>query len=130
MKILMVNKFLHPNGGSETYMFQLGDYLLSKGHKVQYFGMEHQDRCAGNAINVYTTNMDFHKGPIWSKIAYPIKTIYNFEAAKKISLVLEAFQPDVVHLNNFTYQLTPSIILSVVKWRRTSHRRGWDDQEL
>ena len=24
MKILMVNKFLYPNGGSETYIFKLG----------------------------------------------------------------------------------------------------------
>ena len=27
MKILMINKFLYPNGGSETYIFKLGDYL-------------------------------------------------------------------------------------------------------
>ena len=27
MKVLMVNKFLYPNGGSETYVFKLGKYL-------------------------------------------------------------------------------------------------------
>ena len=27
MKILLINKFLHPNGGSETYIFKLGEYL-------------------------------------------------------------------------------------------------------
>ena len=27
MKILMINKFLYPNGGSETYMFELGKQL-------------------------------------------------------------------------------------------------------
>ena len=27
MKILMINKFLYPNGGSETYMFELGIIL-------------------------------------------------------------------------------------------------------
>ena len=42
MKILMVNKFLYPNGGSETYIFQLGKELVKMGHKVEYFGMEHQ----------------------------------------------------------------------------------------
>ena len=45
MKILMVNKFLHPNGGAETYIFKLGEFLASKGHEVQYFGMEHEGRC-------------------------------------------------------------------------------------
>ena len=50
----MINKFLHPNGGSETYIFKLGEYLMSQGHEVQYFGMEHEGRCVGNRVNVYT----------------------------------------------------------------------------
>jgi len=118
MKILMVNKFLYPNGGSETYIFKLGEYLISRGHEVQYFGMEHEGRCVGNAVNAYTSDMDFHGGSKLSKITYPIKTIYSSEARKKIRLVLDNFQPDVVHLNNFTYQLTPSVILETVKWRK------------
>ena len=47
MKILMINKFLYPNGGSETYMFGLGQQLEKMGHEVQYFGMEHEGRCVG-----------------------------------------------------------------------------------
>jgi len=120
MKILIVNKFLYPNGGAETYIFKLGDYLKSQGHEVQYFGMEHGQRRVGNNANAYTNNMDFHKGPKWSKLAYPIKIIYSSEARKKIRQVLDDFQPDVVHLNNFNYQLTPSIILEVRKWSRKS----------
>ena len=122
MKILMVNKFLHPNGGSETYIFKLGDYLLSQGHSVQYFGMEHEGRCVGNRAEAYTSDMDFHGGSIFSKLTYPIKTIYSAEARRKIRLVLDDFQPDVVHLNNFTYQLTPSVIVEVIKWRKETGR--------
>ncbi|MBR1531654.1 MAG: glycosyltransferase family 1 protein, partial [Eubacterium sp.] len=62
MKILMVNKFLHPNGGSETYIFKLGEQLTKLGHEVQYFGMEHEGRCVGNAAEQYTEDMDFHGG--------------------------------------------------------------------
>ncbi|WP_051545388.1 glycosyltransferase [Butyrivibrio sp. MC2021] len=118
MKILMVNKFLHPNGGSETYIFKLGDALKALGHEVQYFGMEHEGRCVSNNVGAYTSDMDFHGGSKLSKLTYPVKTIYSREARKKIRLVLEDFQPDVVHLNNFNYQLTPSVILEVVKWRK------------
>ena len=39
MKILMVNKFLYPRGGSESYMLKLGEYLQLAGHEVEYFGM-------------------------------------------------------------------------------------------
>lgn len=112
----MVNKFLYPNGGSETYIFKLGDYLEDNGHEVEYFGMEHEGRCVGNRVEAYTSDMDFHGGSKLSKITYPIKTIYSGEARKKIRLVLDDFKPDVVHLNNFNYQLTPSIILEVRKW--------------
>ena len=123
MKILMVNKFLYPNGGSETYIFKLGQYLQSRGHGVQYFGMEHEGRIVGNRVNAYTSNMDFHGGSKLSKLTYPIRTIYSSEARKKIRLVLEDFQPDVCHLNNFNFQLTPSIILEIRKWeRQTGHK--------
>ncbi len=122
MKVLMVNKFLYPNGGSETYIFKLGEALMAKGHEVEYFGMEHEGRCVGNRVNAYTSDMDFHNADKLEKITYPLKTIYSKDARKKIRLVLDDFKPDVVHLNNFNYQLTPSIILEVVKWRKeTSH---------
>ncbi len=122
MKILMVNKFLYPNGGSETYMFTLGEQLTKVGHEVQYFGMEHEGRVVGNRVNAYTSDMNFHGGSKLAKLTYPLKTIYSGEARKKLRLVLEDFQPDVVHLNNFNYQLTPSVILEVEAWRKQTGR--------
>lgn len=119
----MVNKFLFPNGGSETYIFKLGEYLLSQGHEVQYFGMEHAGRIVGNRVGAYTSDMDFHGGSKLAKLTYPIKTIYSHEARKKIRLVLDDFQPDVCHLNNFNYQLTPSVILEIRKWEKQTGRK-------
>jgi glycosyltransferase involved in cell wall biosynthesis len=122
MKVLMINKFLYPNGGSETYIFKLGEYLEQMGHEVQYFGMEHKGRCVGNRVDTYTSDMDFHGGPKISKLTYPLKTIYSKEARVKIRKVLDDFKPDVCHLNNFNYQLTPSIILEIVKWRKETKK--------
>lgn len=120
MKILMINKFLYPNGGSETYMFELGKQLERMGHEVQYFGMEHEGRCVGNRVDAYTSSMDFHGGSKLAKLTYPLKTIYSSEARQKLRLVLDDFRPDVIHLNNFNYQLTPSILLEADKWRKES----------
>ncbi len=119
MKILIVNKFLYPNGGSETYIFKIGEQLRQMEHEVQYFGMEHEGRTVGNQAESYTANMDFHTGKM-QKLVYPFKIIYSAEARRKIRLVLEAFQPDVVHLNNFNFQLTPSILYEIRKYERTS----------
>lgn len=123
MKVLMINKFLYPNGGSETYIFKLGESLVKLGHEVEYFGMGHERRCVGNRVNSYTSNMDFHGGSLFSKLTYPLKTIYSSEARKKIRKVLEDFQPDVCHLNNFNYQLTPSIILEIKKWSKQTDKK-------
>ena len=122
MRTLILNKFLHRNGGSETYIFKLGEALEQHGHEVQYFGMEHEGRCVGNRVNAYTSDMDFHGGSKLSKLTYPIKTIYSKEARVQLRKVLDDFKPDVCHLNNFNYQLTPSIILEIVKWRKETGR--------
>lgn len=112
MKILLVNKFLYPNGGSETYLFKVGQELERQGHIVEYFGMEHPDRVVSNRIGVYTSSMDFHTGKM-QKLTYPFKIIYSREARRKIGQVLDDFKPDVVHLNNFNFQLTPSILYEI-----------------
>ena len=122
MKVLIVNKFLYPNGGSETYIFKTGEELQKKGHEVQYFGMEHTNRIVGNHAECYTTNMDFHTNKL-TKVLYPFKIIYSAEARKKIGIVLRDFRPDVVHLNNFNFQLTPSILYEVRKYEREEKKR-------
>ena len=122
MKILMVNKFLHQNGGSETYTFGLGEYLNTNGNEVQYFGMDHPNRVVGNKKNIYTKNMDFH-GSILKKMIYSLSVIYSIEAYNKIMEVLKDFEPDIVHINNFNYQLTPSILYAIRKYERKVGRR-------
>lgn len=114
MKILMVNKFLYPNGGSETYIFKLGECFKSMGHEVQYFGMEDERNVVGNDANAYTSNMNFHTGKM-QKLLYPIKIIYSREARARIRKVLDDFHPDVVHLNNINFQITPSILYEIKK---------------
>ena len=114
MKILMVNKFLYPRGGAETYMLKLGETLSALGHEVQYFGMYDEKNTVGNACGMYTTNMDFHSTGA-ARFLYPFKIIYSAEAKKKIGKVLDDFKPDIVHMNNINFQLTPSIIYAVKK---------------
>lgn len=122
MKVLIVNKFLYPNGGSETYIFKIGKQLAENGHEVQYFGMEHEGRIVGNRVESYTSSMDFHTGKL-GKLLYPFKIIYSLEARRKLRPVLEDFAPDVVHLNNFNFQLTPSILYEIERYERKSGKQ-------
>lgn len=114
MKILMVNKFLYPRGGCETYMLELSKELTKMGHTVQYFGMQDDANTVGNEKGLYTQNMDFHSTGI-ARFFYPFKIIFSLEAYRKLSKVLDDFKPDVVHMNNINFQLTPSVIYAVAK---------------
>ncbi len=114
MKILMVNKFLYPRGGCETYMLNLAEELKAKGHEVEYFGMYDEQNTVGNSLGLYTTNMDFHAKKA-ERFLYPFKIIYSREASRKLGRVLDHFKPDVVHMNNINFQLTPSVIYAVKK---------------
>lgn len=115
MKILMVNKFLSPVGGAETYMITLGKALEKRGHEVQFFGMDSADRQVGNKAGIYTDNIDFRNASALKKIEYSLKSIYSKEARRKIGAVLDDFKPDIVHLNNINFQLTPAIIYEIKK---------------
>jgi glycosyltransferase involved in cell wall biosynthesis len=100
---------LYPKGGAETYNLEVGKKLQEFGHTVEYFGMFDEKNTVGNSLGVYTDNLDFH-GHGLHNLTYPFKIIYSKEAKRKIQEVLRDFKPDVVHLNNINYQLTPSII--------------------
>ncbi|WP_308638448.1 glycosyltransferase family 4 protein [Paenibacillus silvisoli] len=114
MKILQVNKFLHWFGGSETYCFKLSDHLMKQGHEVQFFGMDHARNVKGNSLGLSVSNVEFKKMSL-KKINYPFRIIYSFEAKNKIRQVIEAFKPDIIHLNNINFQLTPSILYEIKK---------------
>lgn len=122
MRVLIVNKFLHANGGSETYIFKIGEELNRQGHEVEYFGMEHEKRLVGNRAESYVSKMDFHSSG-FQKLTYPFKIIYSVEARKKIRLVLDDFKPDVIHLNNFNFQLTPSVIYEIKSWAKKNKKK-------
>lgn len=121
MKILLVNKFLYPKGGAETYVLKLGKILESHGHEVQYFGLENEKNTVGNAAGAYASHLDFGTG-VRGNLLAPLRIIYSGEARRMIRRVLDDFGPDVVHLNNIQFHLTPSMILEIQRYRQQTGR--------
>ena len=52
--------------------------------------------------------MDFSTG-IRGNLKAPFRIIYNRQARSCIRRILDDFQPDVVHLNNIQYKLSPEV---------------------
>ena len=121
MKILLVNKYLYPKGGAETYVLNLGSYLTELGHEVQYFGMADPRNTVGNRLGLAVSPLDFSAG-VMKNLHAPFRMIYSAEASGKLTRVLRDFQPEVVHVNNIHYHLTPSVLLAADRHRRKTGR--------
>ena len=48
--------------------------------------------------------------PLGQLLASIVRFVWNHQAAKRLSKLLDVFQPDVVHLHNYYHQLSPSIL--------------------
>lgn len=109
MRIVMANKFLYPRGGAETYAITLGRALADAGNDVQFFGMRDGRNTVGNDWGIATDPVDFHRmSP--EVVTYPSRIVWSRDAYDKMTDLISRFSPDVIHLNNFNYQLTPSVI--------------------
>ena len=59
MKVLIVNKFLHTVGGSETYCFALEKILKKNGHEVVWFSMTDERNEKREGEKFFVKNIDY-----------------------------------------------------------------------
>ncbi len=111
MKILLVNKFLYPKGGDAISTLATGRLLVQKGHDVFYWGMNHPNNSDFPYIEHFVSHVDYDKSlGITKQLKAALNILYSFEAKKKFEIIIKKIQPDIVHLNNFAHQISPSIL--------------------
>ncbi|HIF9343392.1 TPA: glycosyltransferase family 4 protein [Photobacterium damselae] len=111
MKVLVVNKFFFLKGGAETVFFQEREMLKSFGVDVIDFSMQHEKNWDSSYADFFVENVDYHQEhSITSQLKTAFDFIHNSEACRKIKLLIQQEQPDIVHFHNIYHQLTPSVI--------------------
>lgn len=113
MKILMINKYHHITGGGDTYYFHLSDLLRAKGHQVIEFCLRHPKNLPSEYSDYFVdglTSENWKGASIGRKIKAYVNGIYNFEVKRKIKLLIEKTKPDIAHIHNIFYQISPSIL--------------------
>ncbi len=75
------------------------------GCEVSYFGQDNIQNVVGNGQGLAVRN----------KKTNPLSLIYSEEAYRKFLSLLKAESPDIVHLNNINFQITPSVIFAARK---------------
>lgn len=118
MKILVINKFFTAKGGSEKYMFGLRDLLREHGHEVMDFSMSDIHNEPSKYAQYFMPPIDFEtSNGFFDRIRKATHLIYSRSAAQRLEkLLIEQGLPEVAHLHNFNYQLTPSIIEVLKKY--------------
>lgn len=111
MKVLLINKFLYPVGGDATCTLSTGELLRSKGHQVVFWGMSHPDNPPYPTESFFVENIDYKGKPgLFSQAKMAARLLYSLEAKDKIKNLIEIEKPDIVHLNNFAHQISPSVL--------------------
>lgn len=115
MKILQINKFFYKRGGAEAYMLTLSDFLRQQGHQVIEFSMQHPKNLDSAYSDYFIRYIDFKKRQgLISDLQKSAHLIYSWEAQNKLEQLIKQEKPEIAHLHNFYFQLTPSI-LAVLK---------------
>lgn len=111
MKILLVNKYFYPRGGSERAFFDTADLLQAEGHDVSFFSMAHPLNRESATSGFFVSPVDYdHPGSPARQAGAAVRLLYSTEARRKLSRLLDAVRPDLVHLHNIHHQISPSII--------------------
>lgn len=118
LKILLINKFVYPKGGDAISMLNTARLLRERGHTVIVWGMQHPLNPPCPYEDLFISGIDYSniKG-IKSKISSSLNVLYSFEAKDKIERLIEIGKPDIVHLNNFAHQISPSILHVFKKYK-------------
>ncbi|MBD3359133.1 MAG: glycosyltransferase [Candidatus Buchananbacteria bacterium] len=117
MKILQINKFFYKRGGAEAYMLALSNMLRQQGHQVVEFSMQHPDNLESPYSDYFVKHIDFQKRQgFFSDLKKSAHLLYSWQARNNLEKLIKKEKPDIAHLHNFYFQLTPSILKVLKKY--------------
>ncbi|MBL7699257.1 MAG: glycosyltransferase family 4 protein [Chitinophagaceae bacterium] len=100
MRILYIHtRYMQSMGGEDTTVEAESELMRSKGHDVRLHLFDNAEVVGGTV----------------GKLKAGASAIYNRASAAEIKKVVREFNPDVVHVHNFFFAASPSILVAVKK---------------
>lgn len=112
MRILIANKFYYERGGDCIYSMNLEKLLKDQGHEVAFFSMEYPLNVPSDRASSFASRVDFADRTMSGRFRAFIRVFGRGDIRNRFSSLLQAFKPDVVHLNNIHSYLSP--VLAVI----------------
>lgn len=107
MKILLANKFYYRRGGDCVYSIELESLLKSAGHEVAFFAMDFAENLESEWSRFWPSEVAFSPKKPGAFVRAFKRPFGDSETVSKFTSLLDAFKPDVLHLNNVHTQLSP-----------------------
>lgn len=115
MKVLLVHKFFHRQGGAEVFLFELDRLLTGAGHEVAHFSTLDERNEPSEWEDYFVSAPRYRDASFLAKLRDIPKTIYNGDAAKSFGKLLDDFKPDIVHAISVYTHISPSIFVEASK---------------
>lgn len=117
MKVLFINNFFTSYGGAEIIMFGEAEMLKRNGHEVFFFATDRQPYFIENYeyAKYFPKNIDYRAASQLKKLTNLLKIFANAEAENNLDEMLSDVNPDLIHVHNLCYHLTPSVLKVIYK---------------
>lgn len=110
-KLLSINNYHYRRGGSDVVYLEHARLMASRGWENAYFSMKHPLNERTPWERHFINEIEFTKSySLAEKLVNAAKVIYSAEAKRKISSLLEEFNPSIAHLHCIYHHISPSVI--------------------
>ena len=118
--VLLCNKYFTVRGGADRVFFDTLTLLEKRGHRVIPFSVQTPDARPTPYARHFAANPRWaatRASGVAERLAAFGQGVYNHEVAEAVRRVIREERPDIVHVHNLHYELTPAVL-------RAAHRAG------
>lgn len=109
--LLQLNSYHYRRGGSDAVYLDHEAMFADMGWRTAHMAMHHPKNLPSPWSPYFVDELEFgHEYSVPQKIAMAGKTIYSFEARRKLGRLLDDFRPDIAHAHCIYHHLSPSVL--------------------
>lgn len=116
--LLSINNYYYRRGGAEVVFLEHNKLFERLGWELVPFSMQHKDNISSRWSKYFVEEIEFgEKYSLAEKLRRIPKTIYSYEAQRKLSALITEARPDICHIHNIYHHISPSILPVLKKHR-------------
>lgn len=117
MRILLINQFYYPFGGTELSVKSTNDLLTQKGHEVIVFSTKDERNFDFRYQEYFLSKIDYDSSKLIKRISALKRILIPSESRIALRKLLKEQGPiDVAHINLLYFQISPSIIFELKRF--------------